>query len=338
MPANKYALLRYRIIDRCITNPGRPYPTKEDLREACEEALYGSIGEHISISTIEKDMWAMKNESELGYFAPIAYSRDLRGYYYEEEDYTIQDITLKDEEFDAIRLAAQTLDQFREIEIFKEYNSAIDKIMNRLSIQPQEVRKTRQVIQFESAPETRGQQHLNQLFRLTENRQIATFDYHKFGHDSCRSYSVHPYFLKEYRNRWYLIAFEPRRDRYVTFGLDRIENLEDKDERFEIRSDFDPDRFFKYSIGITQTTSDPQKVVLRTSFTQGQYLEAQPVHPSQSLSFQQETCLVELEVLVTYELVQFILSLGNDVEVLEPQELKTQVTQTLVEALDKYNS
>ena len=78
--------------------------------------------------------------------------------------------------------------------------------------------------------------------------------------------------------------------------------------------------------------------MLRTSFTQGQYLEAQPVHPSQSLSFQQETCLVELEVLVTYELVQFILSLGNDVEVLEPQELKTQVTQTLVEALDKYNS
>lgn len=39
MPANKYALLRYRIIDRCLTNSGHPFPTKEELRSACEEAL-----------------------------------------------------------------------------------------------------------------------------------------------------------------------------------------------------------------------------------------------------------------------------------------------------------
>ena len=64
MPANKYALLRYRIIDRCLTNRMRPYPTKEDLRRACEEGLYGSEGERISISTIEKDLWAMRNENE----------------------------------------------------------------------------------------------------------------------------------------------------------------------------------------------------------------------------------------------------------------------------------
>ena len=61
MPANKYALLRYRIIDRCISNSLNPFPTKEDLRSACEEALYGSDGENISISTIEKDIWAMDN-------------------------------------------------------------------------------------------------------------------------------------------------------------------------------------------------------------------------------------------------------------------------------------
>ena len=61
MPANKYALLRYRIIDRCLTNPGKPFPTKEDLRQACEDALYGSDGEHISMSTVEKDLWAMRN-------------------------------------------------------------------------------------------------------------------------------------------------------------------------------------------------------------------------------------------------------------------------------------
>ena len=82
MPANKYALLRYRIIDRCLTNPGHPFPSKETLRLACEEALYGSDGERISISTIEKDLWAMRNETDLGYYAPIEYHRDERGYHY----------------------------------------------------------------------------------------------------------------------------------------------------------------------------------------------------------------------------------------------------------------
>ena len=136
MPANKYALLRYRVIDRCLTNPARPFPSKEDIREACEEALYGSTGERISASTIEKDLWAMRNESELGYYAPIAYDKVNRGYYYEEEDYTINEISLNEEDLMAIRFAAKTLDQFRDVAIFRQYENAIDKIVNRVAISP----------------------------------------------------------------------------------------------------------------------------------------------------------------------------------------------------------
>ncbi|MFN2424379.1 MAG: WYL domain-containing protein, partial [Cryomorphaceae bacterium] len=73
MPANKYALLRYRIIDRCISNRFKPYPDKAALRRACEEELYGSEGDYISESTIDKDLYAMRNEINLGYHAPIAY-------------------------------------------------------------------------------------------------------------------------------------------------------------------------------------------------------------------------------------------------------------------------
>jgi predicted DNA-binding transcriptional regulator YafY len=115
MPANKFALLRYRIIDRCINNTGNPYPSKENLRTSCEEALYGSDGEHISISTIEKDIWSMRNEAELGYYAPISYHRDHKGYFYEEEGYSINEIQLNEDDLDAIRFAANTLIQFRDV-------------------------------------------------------------------------------------------------------------------------------------------------------------------------------------------------------------------------------
>ena len=75
MPSNKYALFRYRIIDKLISNKYKPYPSKEDLRNACEDELYGIGSERIFDSTIEKDLWAMRNESLLGYNAPIKYSK-----------------------------------------------------------------------------------------------------------------------------------------------------------------------------------------------------------------------------------------------------------------------
>ena len=78
MPHIKNALIRYRIIDRCLKNKYKPFPTKQDLRQACEDALFGStVGEHICDSTIEKDMFAMKMEHD----APIKYSKREKGYY-----------------------------------------------------------------------------------------------------------------------------------------------------------------------------------------------------------------------------------------------------------------
>ena len=53
MPANKYAAIRYKIIHSMLSKKYPDYPSKEDLRQACEDVLYGSLGENISVSTIE---------------------------------------------------------------------------------------------------------------------------------------------------------------------------------------------------------------------------------------------------------------------------------------------
>jgi predicted DNA-binding transcriptional regulator YafY len=157
MPANKYALIRYRIIDKCLTNPGKPFPSREDLREACEEALYGSGSGAISLSTIDKDIWAMKNEGELGYYAPIAFSRQEGGYHYTEEDYSIQQLNLGDDELESIRFAAAILDQFRTVPLLNTYEHAIDKIVNRLSIAPHDGDADLQsFIQFEKSTVSTG--------------------------------------------------------------------------------------------------------------------------------------------------------------------------------------
>lgn len=338
MPANKYALLRYRIIDRCLTNTARPFPNKEDLRQACEEVLYGSDGENISESTIEKDLWAMRNESELGYYAPIAYSKTEKGYHYTDPEYTIKDISLNDEDLDAIHFAATTLFQFRDIPIFKQFEHAIEKIVDRLNISPDASDETiERHIEFESAPAVGGTEFLGTLLKHIQLKTKVKMRYRKFDSDEGKDYKVHPYLLKEYRNRWYLIAWEEGRGAVRTFGLERIQKLTSTREDFSISEDFDPDHFFKYSIGITQMSDAPSQVSFKCAPSLAPYLESQPIHDSQRVIERGKDHVVfQIHVLITFELINLILGFGSSVEVLEPKELRSRVQQELQQALSAY--
>jgi hypothetical protein len=154
MPHIKNALIRYRIIDRCIRNKYKSYPSKKELREACEESLYGSSdGANICDSTIEKDMFAMKIEHD----APIRYSKRHGGYYYEDPDFSINDIPLTEEDLNAIKFAVKTLTQFRDVSMFRQFGSAIDKIVDRVSIatNPQD-KDLGSFVQFETSVSNGG--------------------------------------------------------------------------------------------------------------------------------------------------------------------------------------
>lgn len=319
MPANKYALLRYRIIDNCLTNKGRKFPTKEDLRYACEQALYGSSGERISISTIEKDMWAMKNEGELGYYAPIAYSKVEKGYYYTDPDYTIKEVSLSEEDQEAIRFAANTLFQFKDLAIFDQFGAAIQKIMDRLSISPEmQDDAIDRFVQFENTPMAKGTDLLPTLLQAIKETREVRFRYTSFTDEKETERLLQPYLLKEYRNRWYVIGKDVDGGKVKTFGLDRISDLSIREAYFTVDKDFDPELLFKYSFGIT-AGGKPQKVVLKFAPQEGRYVQAQPLHPTQKIVTENASGLtIELKVIPSYELKSTIRSYGDKVEVVFP--------------------
>jgi len=94
MPANLNALIRYRTIDQCLSNPYREW-TITDLAEACASALKEHRGIYSGISerTIREDIRVMRSDI-LGFNAPIVQSG---GHYsYEDRDYSIFNVTIND--------------------------------------------------------------------------------------------------------------------------------------------------------------------------------------------------------------------------------------------------
>ena len=341
MPANKYALLRYRIIDRMISSKYKPFPTKEDLRQACEDELYGSEGSHVSESTIEKDIYAMRNESNLGYYAPIAFSKADKGYYYEDADYSIDQMPLNEDDLEAIELAANTLNQFRGIDMFRNSEDAISKILDRFALNPNNRENDlSKYVQFETAPSYQGGEHLSHLLRAIRDKKIVKFKYAKYSGGKEREYTLHPYLLKEYSGRWYLIGLNPEKNSVVVFGLDRmVGSPEYTDLDFEVNQDFDPSLYFEHSIGITALNQMPELIHLKFSPLTGKYIQSQPLHISQEIIRDDEVCLeVRLKLSVTKELIMKILSYGSDVQVIHPKSLSEQISRHLKNALSNYAS
>jgi len=128
MPTNKEALIRYRVINRCIKD--FTYATKERLIRSCEEALDKSS---VSDRTLYKDIQDMKDDDRLGYRAPIKRHPD-KGYYYEDPEYSIDNIPLNEEEVKALSFAATMLDQFRNVSIFSTFTGAVQKVVEAVNI------------------------------------------------------------------------------------------------------------------------------------------------------------------------------------------------------------
>ncbi len=331
MPANKYALIRYRVIDRLISNKYKPYPGVLDLMDGCSEAL----GKEVSKSTIEKDLASMKNDLGLGYEAPIKFSKEYQGYYYEDPEYSIEDIPLSTEEINAIRMAANTLYQFKNIGLFKQYDAAIDKILNKVKLSPVENNKAAEVIQFEQAETVSGQEFLTDLFNAAVHRNKVSFNYLNYRTEVVSSRIIHPYLLKEYANRWYVIGLDENKNNYRVFGLDRISDLQLSQDSFERKKRFKPANYFKYSIGITAPAEEePVEVVLECNALLKKYLESQPLHASQRI----KADIITLKVIPTYELKEKLIGFGNQVKVVSPQSLKDDIVQAHEAALKHYKS
>ncbi len=192
-------------------------------------------------------------------------------------------------------------------------------------------------IDFEHVPEIWGSEFLPPLIEGIRNRKVLEIYYQPFYEEKPYFIRVHPYLLKEFNSRWYLIGLNEAKKELRTYGLDRIWEIKESNLPY-IGKNFSSIEYFKNSVGIISPSGEPPRIRIEVLKPQAHYLITQPLHPSQSIDSETDNSIVfNYRVHPTYEFKTLLLGLGSDLKVHEPSSLRTEIIRELTDALEGYN-
>lgn len=191
-------------------------------------------------------------------------------------------------------------------------------------------------VEVEDVPSAR--EFLPKVLEAMREFSKIRFTYAGFNRSRAeRDILFQPYFLKRYKQRWYMLGVKEKNGEIRTYALDRIKELLILNEKFQLPEGLTPGDYFDDIIGITSSKAPTRTVKLRTTTSQAKYLRALPLHHSQQEEVHDDYSIFTYRLKLNYELTHEILSLGSEVTVLDPPELRLMVTQELRNALAQYD-
>lgn len=333
MPTNKNALIRYKVLDRCFSDFRRRYEI-DDLIDEVNETLYDLYGTSVSLRQIREDIKYMRDR--VTYDAPIvAYNyAGKRCYYrYSDPDYSIFNNELSSEELDNLRSTIDMLGRFR-----GGNNSWLEEVVSRLEYRFGVKGKSKEVVSFEQNDQLTGLEYLGELIDYAINCQPISLTYRTYRGKE-RTNIIHPYYLKQYNNRWFLFGLEEtqRGNRLTNKALDRIVKYSVANVSFITNEDIDFETFFRDVVGVTipEEHPQPEDIILKFEPERFPYVVSKPIHHSQKI-LSSDDCTLQITVRVNKELESQIFSYLPHVEILSPQWFRLQIQQKLTANLNKY--
>ena len=190
-------------------------------------------------------------------------------------------------------------------------------------------------IMLENVPSAR--EHLPVIIdALKQNRRIR-FSYKSYVRAlPTDGIVLEPYFVKIFKQLWYVIGLNVKDGLIKTYSLDRISQLNLLQDTFTMPAGIKPSEFFKDCFGIITNQNSPKRIVLRVEPTQAKYFRALPLHRSQQEEVHDNYSIFSYVMRITYDLKEELMSHGASIEVLEPKELKTLIRTELQQALNNY--
>lgn len=183
-----------------------------------------------------------------------------------------------------------------------------------------------------------GRNYLEDIIKAMRDNRVISISYYSFNTEEYHEFDIHPYFVKAFKKRWYVVAYSPGTDDIRCYALDRMENVTISEETFKLPEDLDPAEYFKDCFGIINNEdSEVQKVVLKVDAFQSNYIRNLPLHTSQKETKRtDEYSTFEYHLKPEFDFEQEIFSNMDTMEVLEPQWLREDIAEKLRNLTKKY--
>jgi len=335
MPANRNALIRYRTIDNCLRNRFRKW-TLNDLIDACSDALYEyeGIDKGVSRRTVQADIQVMRSD-KLGYNAPIIVL-EKKYYTYEDKEYSITNIPLTQQDLGKLSEAVEMLKQFRGFSHFADVGDMVQKLEDKVYSVKNDARS---IIDTEKNERLRNFSMLEELYRFIRQKQAIKMAYQSFKAREASDLILHPWILKEYRNRWFILGTRDEGRKVLIFALDRISAVEKSEVDYIEAGEFTAENYFKDIVGVSVMNQKPSNVQLRFNPANAPYVVTKPIHSSQEIIAEEKGFITfNLCVIPNFELERVILGFGASVEVLQPRRLRNRIAEQLKSGLTYYQN
>jgi predicted DNA-binding transcriptional regulator YafY len=324
MATNKHAIIRYQTLDKCFRNTGRKYFI-EDLMKACSDAIekYTGIEANISRRQIFGDITFLK-ENE-GYLIELDdRCKDGKRVYYRYKDVNFsilnQPMNVKEEQ--QLREAILTLSRFKGMPQFDWVEELAMKLETKLNLKD----VTSKVIEFDENKYLVGKNFISDLYDTILSKQVLNISYKSFKVEEAIEIIFHPYYLKQYNNRWFVFGRNHTYNSIQNLSLDRIISIEAVQIEYIENDLVDFEEYFEDIIGVSIENEPVQTVVLKVEKSLLPYIQTKPLHESQFIKpFNDNYGLVVIKVIPNYELESLILSFGERVEVMEPEVLREKL-------------
>jgi predicted DNA-binding transcriptional regulator YafY len=328
MSINKNAILRFRVLDKCFRNPGKKYFI-EDLIDLCSNALFeeSSLSNGISRRQIFEDIKFM--ESKNGWNIPLERIRDGHRvcYRYSDLSFSINNQPLNESEENQLKEALLTLSRFKGMPQFEW----VDEISARLDSGLGLSHNNEKIIEFDQNNFLKGLEFITPIYNSILYKKAINIEYKSFKQDISQSIIFHPYYLKQYNNRWYVFGKNDSSQFIMNLALDRITAIEESKKKYIPNKSIDFNEYFEDIIGVTLNNEGKvEEVVIKVSNELLPYIKTKPIHGSQKLKEQGAShTLVSLDLIPNYELESLILSYGEGLEVLQPKLLREKIKKRI---------
>lgn len=322
MPVDKQVLLRYQVLNKCFRNRYREY-TIDDLVDECNKALRRMDKPDVSKRTIQNDISVLEVDYGIILDEKLKQGKK-RLYRYVDTNYTIPLFRINDEERHKLQDAIQVLEYFEGEPTYDWARTLLMQIEGGLFTD-----ESTPVVSFQSNPDLKGLDLFAKLLQAIIKKRVLKIVYAPFGKDSY-SEKIYPYHLKQFNDRWYLIAQAVGYDSLGHYALDRIEGFEEVSMPYK-ESDVDFKEYFDDVIGVTVPEYlEPVDVVIRVSNSRFNYIKTKPLHLSQRVVSEEKSyTTISINVKITKELIALILSFGSDMEILSPLSLRAEIIKNI---------